>query len=346
MADNNVTIKLQNVVNLASQHADLLPLAGVGGYSNEPALSLCNDVLEEALAAPTAWKFNRAEMGMFVTYPNRQDYLFAGAVAFTLGASSRGVGIGLKTSDVLTSAIVISGSQASVTCLQPHGFSVGAVVYMFGNSSSFLNSVFTQNENSTTYSGGFTITGITTVNQPNDTFLFTLAGHGGTLDGSAGIADFGWLESGTIVEVNSNGSIQTTRQVEAVHDLTPSWFVATPDKVCVLQDLGTGVLKIRFREVPGSTIWACNLVYQKQAPLKTALSDTWAPFPDQFSYVYRQGFLARCYRYIDSPKADNEDAKFQRAIAKAAGKDDVEASDQHVYPERSLMDNGYLGPWY
>jgi hypothetical protein len=61
----------QPMVNVASQHLELLPLAGVGGYSNEPALSLCNDAIHELMAGAYPWKFNRVEMPLLVTMPNR-----------------------------------------------------------------------------------------------------------------------------------------------------------------------------------------------------------------------------------------------------------------------------------
>src|ERR1700730_5551465 len=102
------TITLQSVVNFCSTHSDLLPLSGVGGYANEPALSLCNDTLSELITDPNDWFFNRVEMAPFYTAANKQDYLFAGASAFTLAsgaAASTGWGIGLAS----TPAISVSG---------------------------------------------------------------------------------------------------------------------------------------------------------------------------------------------------------------------------------------------
>jgi hypothetical protein len=48
--------------------------------------------------------------------------------------------------------------------------------------------------------------------------------------------------------------------------------------------------------------------------------------------VYRQGFLARGYRYINSPRADVEEQKFQLAIRKALGADERETADVCLYP--------------
>src|SRR6266704_3532163 len=126
--NNNITVKLQAVVNLASTHADLIPLAGVGGHSNEPALSICNDAVQELLTAPMDWKFNRVEMDMLVTCQNKQDYRFGGACAFTLGSTSSGVGIDLSSN----SAITVTAGVVTVNTLEAHRFSIGDTVYHNG----------------------------------------------------------------------------------------------------------------------------------------------------------------------------------------------------------------------
>jgi hypothetical protein len=326
----NATVKLQTVVNLAATHAELMPLAGVGGYTSEPALSLCNDVIQEMLCPPFAWKCNRVEMPMLVTAPNKQDYLFAGAVAFTLGSNSQGAAIDLTTNSGITEV----GNVVTVKTIEAHGFVVGDTVYQFGCALAAYNSTLTQAASSWTYSGGWVITAVTAT-----TYTFTHASSGLATSGAAGITDYGWLESATKIEINNTSPLKNTKPLRAVRTIQPMGSVSTPEKVSVVKDLGTGVLKIRFAAVPGSTIWGANLVYQAKAPLKTDLTnDTWAPFPDELGFVYRQGFLARCYRYIESRRADVEYQKAQVAIGKALGHDDAEESDEHVSPERSLME--------
>src|SRR5579863_697482 len=145
----NFSLTLQSVINLASTHVDLLPLAGVGGYTNEPALSLCNDALSDLVAFGNAWKFNSKDLGVLVTTPNRQDYIFGGASAFTLGANSSGACIGLASSNAITQ----TGTTTTVITLQPHRFKVGDVVFMTGNSVSAYNSVLTDDGISSTWSG-------------------------------------------------------------------------------------------------------------------------------------------------------------------------------------------------
>src|ERR1700678_3994607 len=135
---------LQSVINFCSIHADLLPLSGIGGYVNEPGLSICNDALSDLLADPNDWKFNRVEMPMCVTCPGKLDLLFAGASVFTLSSSttgtqpgwfSQGWGIQLASAN----GIVNTTGTLVVTTLETHRIPVGATIYMIGNTNSVYN---------------------------------------------------------------------------------------------------------------------------------------------------------------------------------------------------------------
>ena len=324
------TITLQQVVNLASTHLDLIPLASVGGYQSEPALSICNDVLQNILAAPLDWKFNRAEMNMFVTSPNRQDYKFAGATFFCITNVPSGVGIDLASNSALT----ISGTTVTIETLEQYNGSVGDVCYIAGTGSNY-DSTFTQNGVTSSWGGcKYTITAIN-----GQTITATVSGGtpSGT-SGAAGITDFGWLAAATMVNLNVNTAILPTRHPEAARDLQPTSSVGIPEKVAVIQDLGTGVLRIRLdRAAAAGAIWGFNLVYQKKAALKTALTQTWSPVPDEISYVVRQGFLAAGYRYINSPRADVEEQKFQTKIRQALGADERETVEVQLCPAEGFV---------
>ncbi len=344
---------MQTVVNLAATHGELMPLAGVGGYTNEPALSLCNDTLQELLAHPHDYKFNRIEMPFFVTANYQQDYLFAGATAFTLGSSnsqSCGAQIDLATNN----AITVAGGVVTVNIIQgqlQHQILVGQTVYMTGvtmttGTTANYNSTQTQTGSSWSWTGGWVVTVVTATS-------FSFAAISGQANndvgGAPGIFDYGWLASATCTELNNNSPVGNIRPMEAVRNIAPSQRVNQPTKLCVLKTftnpstgVDTGVLKLRLEFPCGANVWLINPVYQAKAPIKTALTQTWGPFPDEYSYVYRQGLLARMYRYLNSPQQVVEYQKLEQAIAKATGADDREMSDVHVYPESSLID----GTWY
>jgi hypothetical protein len=331
------TITLQSVVNLASTHLDLAPLAGIGGYTNEPALSLCNDVMQTLFAPAFGlgprplvldWKFNRAEMGVLVTAPFKQDYKHAGATIFSL---SQGIGIDLASNNALT----IASTTVTIKTLEPYNGLVGDVCYITGTGSNY-DSTFTQNGSTSSWAGcTYTVTAINGL-----TITATVSGGApsGT-SGAPGITDFGWLAACTIVDYNNGAPIQPIRHIDAVRDIPPMSQAGAPTKVAVIQDLGTGVLRIRFSLVPGSRPWLVQPIYQKKAPLLTSLSSTWSPIPDELSYVYRQGFLAQCYRYINSPRSEAEEQKFELTIRKALGGDDREACDKGLVPEDGMNTN-------
>jgi hypothetical protein len=352
---SNSTITLQNRLNWASTHGDLLPLAGVGGYTDEPGLTICNDALSDLISDPNDWKFNRVEMPMLVSCPNKQDQLFAGACIFTLaftganpstGWVSQGWGIDLASN----SAITVSGGFVTITTLEPHRIPVGALVYMTGNvagtgsaaNASVYNSTFTDNATNSSWSGGWTVTAI---GAKTVTFAAVSGQSNGDILGAPGIANYGYLTSATFQELNNTSSPPNLQPCTAYRELPKVSLVGNPDKISVLADLGTGVLKIRYHTVPSSVVWGAHMVYQAKAPLKTALANTWAPFPDNFQAVINQALLYRMYRYLNDPKADNEFKKLQAAIAKAQGTDMAETTDVSLQPE-SLMMDGYYNSFF
>lgn len=325
------TITMQTVVNLAAVHAELMPLTGVGGFTNEPALSLCNDTLSELISPPLDWKFNRAVMNPHFTSYTRQDYLFAGASLFCI-ANAQSAGIDLSSNNALT----IVSTTVTIKTLEQYNGNVGDVCYIRGTGSNY-DTTLTQNSAQTTWSGCFYT--ITNINGLTVTATVTGGSPSGT-SGSAGITDFSWGVEAAMQGYNTNSPIFPTRHPEVVRSLPLDSTCTTPEKVAVMTDNGSGVLGIRYWHIPGSTIYATSIVYQKQPPLITSggfSTATWAPFPDHLAFVYRQAFLARCYRFINSPRSEVEWQKAEQAILKGLSGGDREASDRHMYPEDGIM---------
>lgn len=352
-----ITLTLQSVINLASTHAELLPLANVGGYANEPALSICNDSASEIINDQHDWKWNSVEMGSvsapLITMTNKQDYKFAGATAFVLAQNptsgqpavqSSGASLDLATNSAITVGNVGSPPvlTVTVTTLEPHRFVVGNTVYLVNNTfttgtASLYNATYTDNGNQTAWGNGFVITAVTAT-----TFQFAAVTGMTSSDvgGAPGINNFGWLTGATIMELNNNTSPPNTRHLKARREL-PRWSkCADPEQIAVMKDYGTGVILVRFYEVPSSAIWATNLIYQMAAPIFVSLTATWSPIPDAFGSVVRQAVLYRMYRYLNSPTAPAEYQKLQAEIQRAKGRDSAEESNVYLEPEDSLIDYG------
>lgn len=346
-------LKLTDVANFCSTHADLLPLTGVGGYTSEPFLSIASDAMSEIINDAQDWKWNSVELfdvlenfQPLITCMNKQDYLFAGASAFVLSVANSNVTSSGASIDLSTNVgIVVSGGVVTVKTLEAHRFAVGNVVNLTGvimttGTATSYNSLFTDNGSTSGWSTGYTITAVT-----SKSFSFAaIAGQNNADAGGApGITDFGWLTGAVMMELNNSSSPPNWKQLKAVRNL-PKWSrVSDSEQIAMMQDVGSGVLKFRLSYVPGSGIFAINLIYQKAAPLFTTLTyTTWAPIPDRYSDLIRQAVLYRMYRYLNpnAPSTQTEQKKFDKVLAKSKGHDDAEESNVYLEPTDSIMD-GY-----
>jgi len=351
---NASTIPIQKTINFCSTQADLLPLCNVGGYQDEPALTLANDALSDIFTDPNDYVFNRVEMPPVFTCPNKQDYLFAGATAFTLQQAtalltpsaypSQGWAIDLAANNAIT-VTQVAGSPpyllVTVNTLEPHRFVVGQTVYMTGVQNVNYNSIFSDNGSFSNWSNGWPIVSIPT--PTSFTFIATAGMSAADVTGAPGIFNFAYATSASLTEVNNNTSPPNVRACTARRELAVSSRVSDPENVSVIADLGNGIIKVRFLWVPGGVVWACNIVYQAKPPLKVALTDTWAPVPDNFIAVINQAMVYRMYRYLNDARADNEYKKLQAEISKTQAADDATATDVNVQPPCLMDDSTWSG---
>jgi hypothetical protein len=354
------TIKLLTTINYATTHTDLLPLRGVGSITDEPALSICSESVSEIINDENDWKWNSVELcsplGLtqgtgqpLIVYQSKQDYLFAGATAFTMNITPSGGSTGVNSSGASidlasNNAVTVAAGVVTVKTLEPHRFAVGNGVYLFGlvaitGTPAKYNSSFTDNGNQTAWGtpGPYVITSVPTPTS----FTFAAASGQNNSDvlGAPGITNFGWLTAATMMELNNNSSPMNVRHLSAMRNL-PSWSkLADPEQVAMMQDFGTGVLLLRFMYPPAAVTWIVNLIYQQAAPVFLSLNQTWG-IPDRYSNLFNQAVMYRAYRYIRSAEADNEYKKLQTLIAEAKGADQAEQSNVFLEPLESLIDYG------
>lgn len=338
-------ITLQNVANFCSTHADLLPLSGIGGFTNEPFLSIANDAISDLLSSPNDWKFNRKEMPMLVTCPQKQDYFFAGAVAFSLGPTAQGWAISQ------TNGVHVNAGVVTVTFIEQHRFAVGDTIYLNGlvtpvggvGTPSHYNSVFTDTGAATGWTNGYVITAIT----PTQASFASVAGQNDQDTLSApGITDFNFATSASMVQMVNTSSPQYSQELTVYREQPVTSFVQTPEKVAVIGDDNNGTLKIRFYRCPGTTTWGVKVIYQAKAPVKQSLGDNWAPFSDDYSALYRQAVIYRMYRFLRAPEANIEYQKLQQEIQKFQAGDDAEETSISIKPDSPIMsDDVWWGSW-
>lgn len=163
--------------------------------TNEPAMTICNDMMRTLLARPMAWKFNRKFLdgtnGSFlVTQFGVQDYRFAGASAFVLqsGAGSNPFGgacvdmiyspVNASRANGKLAGITIASGVATVQTIDPHPFQPGQTVFLSGllDVGGNFNATFSFNALTHVcgWSGGFTIVSVP------DVYHFTFAAPANT----------------------------------------------------------------------------------------------------------------------------------------------------------------------
>lgn len=117
----------------------------------------------------------------------------------------------------------------------------------------------------------------------------------GTQDYTQSIVGFGWLEKAVVSDGGSSWEldIQMNLPVENVSN--------QPVRIAAVLDDNQGNITFRVFPVPDKT-YTVTLTYQVAAPLFAALTDTWAPIPDYYSYLYNRGFYAFAYEYMNDAR--------------------------------------------
>jgi hypothetical protein len=127
----------------------------------------------------------------------------------------------------------------------------------------------------------------------------------GTQDYARTITDFGFLEKATV-----KASADKAFEIPALKNiLSTNSEQGRPAHIATLLDDNAGSLTFRFIPTPEKA-YTVNLLYQKKPTLFTALSDTWTPIPDEYSFVYNQGFLAFSAMYADDQRWQIELLRF------------------------------------
>lgn len=114
---------------------------------------------------------------------------------------------------------------------------------------------------------------------------FAITAGGGT-DYTQVINDFGFLETQWLKDATAN-----IFQLGGAVSLAAESTAARPQKVARQYDDNTGNLVFRFDKIPDGN-YTAYLDYQKKAPLMTSPASVWGLVPDEFQYIFNQGFLS------------------------------------------------------
>lgn len=124
--------------------------------------------------------------------------------------------------------------------------------------------------------------------------------------------DYGFIE-----KASTNASAATPFELEIRNILGAGTDSGRPQTISPQFDNGAGI--ITFRTLPvADAVYTVSITYQKKANLFQSLSSTWSPIPDEFSYIYNNGFLALSMAYSDDPRFPIMNNKFMSALLGAS----------------------------
>ena len=106
---------------------------------------------------------------------------------------------------------------------------------------------------------------------------------------------FGWLEKATLTWSGTPPVIQL--QIAAA--LAASGKPNRPALICPIKDDNNGNITFRLMPIPDQ-VYSVTLMYQNVFPILTELTQTWAPIPDKYNFLYQRAMLAQLHAMYDN----------------------------------------------
>ena len=345
----NSTTKLQQIVEYAKTYPDLNVVLSSGGFSQEPALTIANDVMTQFLSKPFAPKWNRIRLPLFYTNSWQQDYALPinnlswleYAILIDINSSSEPKNkYTLETNRDLPETSVQYGRPGQV-CWLPND----QLVYgTWGGQN--------QGEGQASNPGPGSVIGAllnttigSVVSQPSNPLLQIQDPNGNfwqitnalTISRTLGLVQPTW-PTNPVYPTYTNPNVTAT----TVNDGTAVWTAINPK--------GQG---LRLNPIPSQQgkVWQARVFGQARPTPFTSLQQTIDPVPDDYASYFRRGFIA--YSYMHSKDAKIR-AKFldQKQLWMESLQQFLQAGDRErdncgIYPSDPCMPSpgsAYLGP--
>ncbi len=341
----NSTTKLQSAVDHARTHADLAPVLSTGGFSQEPALTIANDVMTEMLSKGRPWKWNRIRLPFFYTNSWQQDYALLNvntlawleyAILIDINSTSEPKDkCTLETNRDLPETSAQYGRPGQVCWLPNDQLVYGT--WGGGNTG----------EGSQSNPGPGSVYGalLGVVSQPSNPLLQIQDPNGNF-----------WVLSNALTQSVTLGQTQPVWPVNVVFPTQTN-----PTQVATTQADGTGIWTavnpkgqgLRLNPIPSQQgkVWQARVFGQARPVQFTSLSQTIEPIPDDYAAYFRQGFVAYAYMHSKDPKVrakflDNQKLWIE-SLDRAGSSMDRERDNCGLFPSDAIMPapgSLYIGP--
>jgi hypothetical protein len=116
---------------------------------------------------------------------------------------------------------------------------------------------------------------------------------------------FGWIETASVQDTTSSKWYEMSPKISLGLDSATS----RPLNISAQIDTGNGNITFRLMPVPDKA-YPIAITLQEKAALLTSLNQTWAPIPDEFSYIYQVGLLSYMYEFCDDQRSSAKRQQF------------------------------------
>jgi hypothetical protein len=229
------------------------------------------------------------------------------------------------------------GGTLNVENASPSGFNGNFLITSISNTFSSTQVVVESVENPGTYSNGGNVDSLNggDLSQPNNPITQIQDANGNLL---------------VLTQYGTEGTTAPTALANSAAGVQCSGTGATTIWT-VVDPYGQG---FRILPVPNQTgvVWAFYLAGQMLPVRFTSLNTLLAPLPDQFEPIFRQGFVAQCYRYSPNEKVrgsfEKEWALWLASLARLQFKQEREKEENRFVPTRGIMSagGGRGGNWW
>jgi hypothetical protein len=332
----NSTITLQKIMDGVSAIGDLNPVFNnTGGWADEPALTIGNDVMSELISIRFPWKWNRVRIPPFALTTYQQDY---SSPVTGLGWLENGSRVDINNSSYppptwpiyvvrdLEASNVMGGWPYQVCWFYNRDLQQGVWP---GPSI-----IYTQPIGANTAPSN-PLTNITDVY--GNILVLVKYGITGLLPPVA-----------TYPPINPSDPLSPpdyTADVsgQIIPDGTCEWLIVSPD---------AQGFRVNPRPPQAGQVWLIRLFGQQTATLFTKLNQLINPIPDDQAKWFRDGCVAYAHRYSSNPKVkalfEPMKADWFGAMELATKQNDREDESKGFFPDKSVMAPSYTtdpGPW-
>ena len=337
--DQSYSPTLQQVANqLKSQPEFFNLLGGAAGYSQEPFLTIANEVMCRILAENMPWKWNRKTFPPFLTNSLQQDYV-SNITDIGWFENAWRVDINNSTSNNNGAPKPVFTMETVRDQFQTAAQSVPYNVSFIQNSLAFMG-LWQPN---TVYGCGYGVAQTPRVPimqfiDVNGNILFIDSTQLGL-----NIESPGYIGNTIALPANSPYGTSGSTQPSAPPDATPGTLVQDGTVVWTVADPNGYAARLSPVPALNGLCWYIVIEYQKRPPNLPNMQARTYPIPNEMLYLFRQGCRAALKRENGAKDADASYANWEETLFKAVRAGDRQQEDFVVFPGQPIM--GGTNPW-